>query len=360
MSSHGSPRLTYTDGGCLLTQHFDIFLREARTGDVVLLSGSNCFSRTIGLCTESPWTHVAMVIRISGARNWISDVQLRHSQRKEPPCSFLTAPAAAYVPQYPAAQYAWARMTMDGVIPRYGDHPVAHDHPPAHAATSPDEVLALWESVRHSDGTYDYISQTRDRCGVRLVDARERLEGFSGRWCSWRQLTGYDWRLASNRSRITDLVTRYWGRPYETGTAELFRSAFRICCYNSESNLDSFFCSELVAQSYMDMGLVRNDHESRPSNWYNPASFGICSPDEVEFVGNGDPDAGRFSLGMEISLLQSSHGRWTALPFYDLLCMWLWCPCECPDETLILAGFPEDTGPTQREGRDGPNGLWNY
>jgi hypothetical protein len=37
--------------------------RYAQTGDILLFSGSSMFSKTIKFATETPWTHVAVIIR---------------------------------------------------------------------------------------------------------------------------------------------------------------------------------------------------------------------------------------------------------------------------------------------------------
>ena len=37
--------------------------RTANTGDILLFSGSSLFSKSIKFITDTPWTHVAVVIR---------------------------------------------------------------------------------------------------------------------------------------------------------------------------------------------------------------------------------------------------------------------------------------------------------
>ena len=60
------------------------------------------------------------------------------------------------------------------------------------------------------------------------------------------------------------------GRPYEQNYAELFKSAYDFMSGANEEDLSSLFCSELVAEAYQQLGMLKNQ---KPSNEYVPADF---------------------------------------------------------------------------------------
>ncbi len=181
-----------------LTHWYQSFLEQAETGDLVMFSGRNLTSVFIEILTDTPNSHLALVIR--------------DRQRN---------------------------------------------------------VFGLLEAVRHGDSCRDLMCDRTQCDGVRLVDAVQRLSLYNGKFCTWRQLHGYDGGCPQNQARVWRSICHYWGRRYERSTLQLWRSPLQLACLrNSEADTSSFFCSELVAQLYMDMGLL--DDSKRPSNCYVP------------------------------------------------------------------------------------------
>ena len=63
-------------------------------------------------------------------------------------------------------------------------------------------------------------------------------------------------------------------RPYEKSILELVRAAWDGPFGRNEENLDSIFCSELIAEAYQAMGLLQCDTKGgAPSNEYTPKYF---------------------------------------------------------------------------------------
>ena len=47
---------------------YDILRPQLRTGDLALCSGDEAFSKLIRWATKSPWSHVALIVRLPGVR----------------------------------------------------------------------------------------------------------------------------------------------------------------------------------------------------------------------------------------------------------------------------------------------------
>lgn len=73
---------------------------------------------------------------------------------------------------------------------------------------------------------------------------------------------------------VDGFISQVAGRPYETSYLELLRARLgeSLDRGNVVEALDSFFCSELVAETYQHMGLLPG---SRPSNTYRPRDFSL-------------------------------------------------------------------------------------
>ncbi|KMT66830.1 YiiX/YebB-like N1pC/P60 family cysteine hydrolase [Catenovulum maritimum] len=61
----------------------------------------------------------------------------------------------------------------------------------------------------------------------------------------------------------------FYGRPFETKKFEMLKACFRPFS-NKEEDLETVFCSELVAELYQVMGLISEDHNS---NNFTPRSL---------------------------------------------------------------------------------------
>ena len=130
-----------------------------------------------------------------------------------------------------------------------------------------EDGVWLWESTKLST-LKDHISGRR-REGVQLVPLSQRLREYRGT-VAIRLLDRpptddeYDRFNAFRR-----LVSR---RPYERSYWELLRAAFG---WNVKEDASSFFCSELVAESYQSFGWLT---EAETANNYTPASFARTIP----------------------------------------------------------------------------------
>ena len=106
--------------------------------------------------------------------------------------------------------------------------------------------------------------------GVRLVPLSEMLQYEKNRRAKIgvRTLTsplgGYEMR------QFTDARHELMGRPYERNLLELWKSVYDGPLGRNKTALHSVFCSELVAEMLIRMGMMAPE---RPSNEYTPADF---------------------------------------------------------------------------------------
>ena len=71
--------------------------------------------------------------------------------------------------------------------------------------------------------------------------------------------------------RLFALRREFIGRPYEESLLELFSSVYDGAFGKNKSDLKSLFCSELVAEGDMRMGIL--DPHLDPSNEYTPEDY---------------------------------------------------------------------------------------
>ena len=71
-------------------------------------------------------------------------------------------------------------------------------------------------------------------------------------------------------TRLEELRDDLKGLPYETDELELIKSAYDGPLGENKEDLDSVFCSELVAEAYQCLGLLSNEI---PSNELTPRDF---------------------------------------------------------------------------------------
>ena len=113
--------------------------------------------------------------------------------------------------------------------------------------------------------------------GVELLPLRHQI--YSGWYerVAVRRLTGVD--DEKREQMYKDLLKfrkEMQGRPYETSDLELARSAldfqeeYLSFLRNSHEDLSSLFCSELVAEAYKRMGILKTD---KLSNEFTPDDF---------------------------------------------------------------------------------------
>lgn len=102
--------------------------------------------------------------------------------------------------------------------------------------------------------------------GVQLVPFHERLASYQGK-VAIRHLYNVD--LSENDIyKLRLLRYEVQGRQFETNIKEMFLSLFKNI--KVRENLTTLFCSELIAQAYMELSLLP---DNLPSNKYTPVFF---------------------------------------------------------------------------------------
>jgi len=127
---------------------------------------------------------------------------------------------------------------------------------------NPDMVL-VWESCGNGVA-FDNLDQQMKPKKLQFI---KRLINYSAGDVAIRHLR-CDTR-DSFMAVFEELRKEIEGRPYETNDMELAKAVLGTWGNNEEA-LASFFCSELVAETYKRWGLLPN---SRPSNTYRPRDF---------------------------------------------------------------------------------------
>jgi hypothetical protein len=126
--------------------------------------------------------------------------------------------------------------------------------------------------------------------GVQLHLLREAVKTWTERYRqrAWvRHLEGTITR--EHEDRLMEVIQRFDGRPFPT-TAALARQWLTNRFRRRGSSLETVYCAELVAATYLHMGLL---HRRRPASWYDPGRF--WSGDRIDLV----PP---FALGREIAV----------------------------------------------------------
>ena len=121
----------------------------------------------------------------------------------------------------------------------------------------------LWESVSHSDHMRDEFTG-RYESGVRLVDLKRRLATSDSPFFGVVRLGGDGDRNELN-ARFTDFYRRemWTRRPYETSTFHLVRAGLDcVLGHNAAHDRSNYFCSKLVTETYIHMGLLPGDVNS--------------------------------------------------------------------------------------------------
>lgn len=201
----------------------------AQTGDLILFSGRNTNSAFISFFTESIWTHVGIIFRMK--KRLINRIHLSKFPNNSP------------------------LFRNDKELD--------------------EEMLLFWESVRSTTPSWDAITGYPNGDGVRLIPVELKLENYKGRYISWRQISYCPWleNQEEHDQLLSEIILRHHGKPYEDNRIELITAAFptlTTALSNRQPTTDKFFCSELTAQTYMEMKLI---NEIRPSNLYAPCIF---------------------------------------------------------------------------------------
>jgi hypothetical protein len=132
----------------------------------------------------------------------------------------------------------------------------------------PPDCIFLWESVVTSTWK-DFFRGKGLKGGVRMSLLSDRLRDYRGCEVAVRRLLKYPrgpatyHNLALFRRAIKDA-------PYERHVPELLKSVYDGPWGRNHEDLSDFFCSELMAETYQNLGLLT---EEQPSNEYTPADF---------------------------------------------------------------------------------------
>lgn len=129
-------------------------------------------------------------------------------------------------------------------------------------------VLAVWESTTLAD--LPDLDTGHAHAGVQRVELRARLRQCfaAGYHVGVRHLEPAP--DATMLAALDQLRLELMGRPYEQSELELLRAVYEGALGDNEAGLDSLFCSELVAEAYLRMGLL---DAGVASNEYTPRDF---------------------------------------------------------------------------------------
>jgi hypothetical protein len=190
---------------------YDEIRNQLKTGDVVLFGGATTpFGLAIQLATDSDWTHVGLITRLSGEEG---------------------------------------------------------------------DVLALWESaglLKAKD-----LQTGRIDWGVQLTLLSDRIRQHPGT-VAVRPLK--EPLRDKELDKLKELRSKWRAKPYERRVSQLIGAAFDSLDWltgGSQTDISSFFCSELVAESFIRLGRFG---KRPPSSEYTPADFDKGRKDWVDDI----------------------------------------------------------------------------
>lgn len=129
-------------------------------------------------------------------------------------------------------------------LPEYGDRPLFFE------ATIEGEVPDV------QDNFIKY--------GTQLVDLRDKIQRYYGA-AVWRPVMFE--RTPETTAKLRGYIEEVRNKPYESDKFELVRAYFGT---NTKSDTNAFFCSALVAETFVRLGIIR---PSNPSDNYLPSFF---------------------------------------------------------------------------------------
>ena len=204
---------------------YDNYKGSLHTGDIVLFCGSGWQSALIQMGTLSPWSHVGMVVKTS----------IFNDQEGSDP---------------------------DG--------------------------LYLWHSLdRRVYRCPDMLGKPRSiRDGPQLISLSRSLKAYRGFYYVRRLSSGALDYLKHSRQRqeqTMEFMRSAVMRHYEINLNELVYAAYDgPGGENYKEDGASYFCSELVARTYQEMGLIDSGKNAKYANEFTPADF--SSGKQIEFL----------------------------------------------------------------------------
>lgn len=141
------------------------------------------------------------------------------------------------------------------------------------------DTLLLWEST--TNGHDKDVDSGEIERGVQLVPLSKRVRDHTGNLAFRplsRGLTG-DEIITLNKFRHT-----VKDKPYDFNGFELLKSVFDTgALFSNSEDLSAYFCSELIADTYQELGFLS---EALPSNEYTPNDFASDSKVPLDFLGS--------------------------------------------------------------------------
>jgi hypothetical protein len=127
----------------------------------------------------------------------------------------------------------------------------------------------IWESLRVPE-LPDAIDGTM-KSGVQLLHYKDRVQACT---CAVG-IRSLNQPISDDMyNKLIEFRESVKNRPYESSFLELIRAAWDGPFGRNEENLESLFCSELIAEAYQTMGLLQCDKKGgAPSNEYTPKYF---------------------------------------------------------------------------------------
>ncbi|MEZ5300923.1 MAG: hypothetical protein R3F11_09765 [Verrucomicrobiales bacterium] len=135
------------------------------------------------------------------------------------------------------------------------------------------DVTLLWES--NTSNKFSDVSDGIGKCGVQLLVLSEVLREYDGT-IAFRHLDVSDDVRSGFVPKLRELREEVRNRPYEKDFFSLASVPFQFLYRWKKKDLASLFCSELVAEAYLRMGLIT---EARASSAFAPGDFGNPPPE---------------------------------------------------------------------------------
>lgn len=206
--------------------HWEDYLKEARTGDVLLFVTTGFYGRLIQCITGSRYTHVAMVINIDPVPDDIEG----------------------------DGRYMW------------------------HA---PSDII---------HGLPDLLyNPPRAKSGPQLNNLKTALRMFRGvqeisvRRFTVEEGTTHSWGKASVTpdDPLVNFIRTEHRKRYESNMMELLKSAEDTFTSPNKTNVKEYFCSELVAETFKEFGIMLTEEAS---NEFTPRNFTSPETDSLKLA----------------------------------------------------------------------------
>jgi len=132
----------------------------------------------------------------------------------------------------------------------------------------------IWETTRLIE-KYDITNNTYHK-GVNISALKDKLAYYEGAYIAIRKLTAPKHYREHFSTVINSLFKKYNGKAYDNNLLHMYVSlhgSFFGPPKNKEKK--AYFCSELIALSYMEIGLLPKN--GKPAIYYEPQDFSCAS-----------------------------------------------------------------------------------